>query len=168
MVKTESAMLENFIRENQNALYRLAFSYMHNKDDAMDCVSEAIVIAFTKIHTLKKIEAMKSWVYRILINVCISMLRKRKRNVALEDASLIDATTDKNNVDRSEIIAIQTEIKKLPPKLKTVIILRFYEDMKLNEIAEVTGLNVNTCKSRLYRALKILKINLDEGEYDNV
>lgn len=57
---------------------------------------------------------------------------------------------------------LQDAIDQLPPTYKTLIILRFFEDLKIDEIAEITGLNVNTTKTRLYRALKILRIEVGE------
>ncbi len=61
----------------------------------------------------------------------------------------------------SEYIDLYQALDKLPIKLKTVVLLRFFEDMKLEEIAQITCVNLSTVKSRLYKALKVLKINME-------
>lgn len=65
--------------------------------------------------------------------------------------------------DSLDNIDLYKAIDELNPKLKTIIILRFFEDMKLEDIANITHTNVNTVKSRLYKALHLLKINLEDG-----
>ena len=68
--------------------------------------------------------------------------------------------------DISEYIDLYQALDKLPIKLKTVVLLRFFEDMKLEEIAQITGVNLSTVKSRLYKALKVLKINMEVEIHD--
>lgn len=99
---------------------------------------------------------MKTWFYRILVNECLMYLRKRKIvNLPYEDELLSESvSTDLSSLEMLSCI------EKLEPKLKTVVFLRFYEDMKLEEIANVTETNLSTVKSRLYRALKLLRLEI--------
>lgn len=65
---------------------------------------------------------------------------------------------------RAEALSLYAAVSKLPPKLKTVIVLRFFEDMKLQEVAEAAGCNLSTAKTRLYKALKLLRVELQDWE----
>lgn len=151
-----------FVEENQNKFYRLAYSYVENKDEALDIVQDAIVRALRKLHTLRQPAYMRTWFYRVLVNESLDHLRRKKRQAVclpLEEMLLVDSAPSVSSA--AELLSL---IEGLAPELKTVIFLRFYEDMKLSEIAEVTGENLNTVKSRLYRALRLLRATLTEEE----
>ena len=81
MDRPREEALADYVRKNQNRFYRLAYSFMHNSDDAMDVVQDAVVKAFEKQDTLKDIETLQTWFYRILVNTSIDSLRRRKRVV---------------------------------------------------------------------------------------
>lgn len=151
-----------FVEENQNKFYRLAYSYVENKDEALDIVQDAIVRALRKLHTLRQPAYMRTWFYRVLVNESLDHLRRKKRQAVclpLEEMLLVDSAPPVSSA--AELLSL---IEGLAPELKTVVFLRFYEDMKLSEIAEVTGENLNTVKSRLYRALRLLRATLTEEE----
>ena len=160
-----------FIKENQERFYRFAYRYMKNTDASIEVVQESIVKALEKIHTLKNKEYLKTWFYRILINECLSAIRKNKKIVYLEQYEEIQSSSDslEDNLDK-KITAekVFEAIDNLPPKYKTIVILRFYEDMSLAEIANILKLNLNTAKTRLYRALDTLKIDLGEDEISSI
>lgn len=148
-----------FIKENQDRFYRFAYRYMKNSDASIEVVQESIVKALEKIHTLRQREYLKTWFYRILINECLTNIRKNKKIIFLEqydEVSYIDNTADKNEIAGIVFKAID----KLDPKYKTIILLRFYEDMMISDIAKILKVNINTVKSRLYRALDMLKEEL--------
>lgn len=151
--------LTTYIKENQEKFYRLAYSYAKEKQLALDIVQDAIVKALDKIETLRNPEYMKTWLYRILINECLSNVRKAKvaSKVLIEDYDL--QYEQKDTLEQWELYQ---KIEQLPTKLKTVILLRFFEDMKLEEITKITNTNLSTVKSRLYKALKELKIMIME------
>ncbi len=149
-----------YIEGNQQAFYRLAYSYVRNSDQALDVVQEAIVKALTKVHLLRNPEYMRTWFYRILVNESLMVLRRAKRH-PVEDIPLDVLSSEDRDVSRS--LDLYKAVSTLEPKYRTVITLRYFEDMKLEEIARITGANLNTVKSRLYRALEILKGTLKEA-----
>lgn len=153
--------LQTYLITKQDAFYRLAFSYVNNHEIALDVVQDAIIKAVTKLHTLKQPEYMKTWFYRILINECISTLRKEKRFYHFQTEVIRPPilTEDATNA-LGDSIDLYSAIHSLEPKLKTVIILRYYEDLKIHEIAQITKTNENTVKTRLYKALNKLKHDL--------
>lgn len=153
--------LQVFFIQNQDSFYRIAFSYLNNHENTLDVIQDSIIKAVTKLHTLKQEEYMKAWFYRILINECITTLRKEKRYQLFkaEYTKTLDLTTDQISLLGNSIDLYQA-IQQLEPRLKTIVILRFFEDLKLEEIALVTKTNVNTVKTRLYKALDKLKQTL--------
>lgn len=151
--------LEDFLIRNQAALYRLAFSYLKQPEDAMDAVQTAACLAIEKQGYMRNPASVRAWFYRILVNVCLDALRQKGRFVSLsewEDAGYEDPAP------ADETLALR--IDRLPTEMGTVIKLRFYEELSLKEIAVVTGSNVNTVKSRLYGGLKKLKLFMEGAE----
>ena len=155
--KVSSVKVIKFIEKNQEKLYRMAFSYMKNEQDALQNKDK-----------LRRIEYFETWAYRVLINECLMMLRKNKKMVIVDDEVLnntYDITYDKT-CESDDYIDLYNSMDKLSSKLKTVVMLRFFEDMKLDEISRITGDNVSTVKTRLYKALRILKLDLEVEHED--
>ena len=153
-------ILIDYIKNNQEKLYRIAFSYSKNEEAALDIVQEAITKALKNINKLREESYIKTWLYRILINESLQYIRKNKRILTCE-LETIENKID-YNVDFAEGLDVYKHVQKLNEKLKTVIILRFFEDMKISEIAKITKTNESTVKSRLYRGLKELKRLIEE------
>lgn len=149
-------ILIDYIENNQEKLYRVAFSYLKNEESALDVVQESIEKALKNIDKLKEKEYIKTWFYRILINECLQYIKKNKRIITCE-LQEIENKIDWNDNITTEGMDIYNHIQKLNEKVRIVIILRFFEDMKIEEIATITKTNVNTVKSRLYKGLKELK-----------
>ena len=161
MTKNEKfKLLEIFIVENQEAHYRLAFSYVRNKENALDIVQEAILKALHSIDKLEELTYLKTWFYRIVVNTAIDFIRKHRRMTFMDDDIL--ALHLPNLEDELADMDLQDAIDQLPTQYKSIIILRFFEDLQIDEIAEITGVNVNTVKTRLYAALRKLRIEVGE------
>ncbi len=148
-------ILTEYVTENKEKFYRIAFQYVKNEDQALDIVQDAIIKALTNLHKLKKEEYIKTWFYRILINECLQAIKKNKKENTFNIDEYNLSTKDDNI---AEVIDLYTAIDKLNPKLRTVIVLRFFESMSLEEISKITKVNISTTKSRLYKAIKELKI----------
>lgn len=149
-------VLIEYIKENQEKMYKTAFTYVHDRDEALDIVQEAISKALQNINKLKHQEYVKTWFYRILINESLQYIKKNKRNNLYEIENLENEIVDYSEIP-IENIEIYKCINKLNEKIRTVIILRFFEDMKIEEIAYSTKTNENTVKSRLYKGVQELK-----------
>ncbi len=146
--------LNAYIVSHQEDFYRLAFSYVKNRDAALDVVQESIVRALSKSDSLRQPEYLKTWFYRILLNESMNHYRRNKRLVPLED-SVADGPAPAG--DPAERLDLYAAIDRLDPKEQAIIRLRFFEDMKLEEISRITGVNLNTVKSRLYKSLRKLR-----------
>ncbi len=144
-----------YILENREKFYRLAFSYVHEREAALDIVQNAICKALEKYHTIRSESGISSWFYRVLVNESYSHIKKHKREIAVGDEAMPEEVYIEKALEPGE--ELYKKVDKLPEHLKTVIILRFYEDMSLEEISKATNTNLNTVKTRLYTALKRLK-----------
>lgn len=153
--------LIDFFKNNEDKIYKFAYGYVKNQDIALDLVHESIVKAIQKRDTIREKRYLKTWYYRILINECLGFLRKRNKILFFEEIKdaqnlgQIDKISDNN-----ENIDLYDAIDKLPAKLKTIIMLRFFEDMSLEEISQTIKTNLSTVKSRLYKALEVLRIDM--------
>lgn len=147
-------LLVEHIVSGQTDFYRLAMSYVKNRDAALDVVQEAIVKALSKVDTVREPAYLKTWFYRILINEAMNHFRRNRNLVSLEEVMADRAAEPR---DPGERLDLYDAIDRLSFPEQTVIKLRYFEDMKLEEIAQATGANLNTVKSRLYKAIRKLK-----------
>lgn len=157
--KTEN-LLTRCITENKENVYRLAYSYVRNKDDALDIVQDSIYKAMTHIELLKNPDAMKSWFYRIVVNTSLDFLRRNKK-VDTMDHEMIE-TYSLGTEDVYSDMDLKRTLEDLPVKYRSVIVLRYFEDLKIEEVAEVLNENVNTIKTRLYQALQLLRVKMKD------
>lgn len=151
-------LFENFISENLDQIYRFAYGYMGNQSDAEDVVNDSVIKALSALDALRSPEFMSTWFYRIIINTANTALRKRARVIPFDPHSF-----EHGQAEATSDLSLEDLIEPLNPEYRAVVILRYLEDKSLNEIAEILGENLNTIKTRLYRALKQLRIHIDEG-----
>lgn len=157
------AVIRELLTTNYAYFYRIAYSYVRNEADAQDIVQESAYKAIYHSGRLKKTEYAQTWVCRIVINEALSFLRKHKKEVLPEGPEL-ELVATKEGITKEETVDLKDAIGKLLPEEQTVITLRFFEDMKLDQIAEVLGESLSTIKSRLYRTLKKLRLDLEITE----
>lgn len=140
------------VKELEGSLYRLAYSILKNVQDSEDAISETILMAYKYRNKLKKQEAFRPWITQILIRESYKLLKKNKRvmKVSLEECHELV----KEDGLGGELIEI---IKELPDELSIILILFYYEDYTVKEIAKLASLREGTVKSRLYRGRELLK-----------
>lgn len=150
------AVIEQIILEKYNQYYRIAYSYTHNEADACDIVQNGAYRALRGSNALKKPEYAATWVYRIMLNECFRYT-KQPQNLSYEYMQAAMGVEPSYTEDSSENLDIRRAMDSLSEQDKAVIVLRFFEDMKLEEIADILDENLNTVKSRLYRGIKKLR-----------
>lgn len=151
--------VEDYIVDYKDSIYRLAYSYVRNVENALDIVQESIYKAFSSINSLKKSEFIKTWFYKIVVNTSIDFIRKRKKEILVDDEFILY-----NDLGHSDVygdIDLQKALSKLPQDYRTIITLRYFEDLKIKEIAMVLDLNENTVKTKLYKGLDKLKVDIN-------
>lgn len=157
--KTSKKEVVDYILKNYESFYRLAYSYVRNKDDSLDIVQESILKAISALDKLESIEHVRTWFYRILVNTSMDLLRKQKKlkpvnNEALDNFANIDE--DYQHLD------LERHLDDLPSNYRVIIVLRYFEDLKIEDIALILNENVSTVKTRLYTALKKLRIEMQD------
>ncbi|MEH7382693.1 sigma-70 family RNA polymerase sigma factor [Bacillus sp. JJ1533] len=150
---------EALIKKEQEKLYKVAFSYVKNEQDALDIVQDAIIKGYKSFDRLKEIDYFSTWITRILINTAIDHIRKSKKVISLETDWLDSGQNEENN----SIMTMDIELifEKLKPQQKTLILLRFYYGYSINEISEILGKPEGTIKSQLHRTLQLVKEKLE-------
>lgn len=155
-------LLEKTILDHQTMLYRIAFSIVKEEQAALDVVQETIVKAYSQIGQLRQPEYIRTWLVRICINEANGhMPGNRSHSVSARHRcrSIRAIPRMASPVEYSDLFQA---VMALEPKLRTVIILRFFEEMKFDEIAAATQTNVNTIKSQVYKGLELLKAQLKQ------
>lgn len=157
--KEKEKKIEEILLQNYDSYYRLAYSYVHNEADAGDIVQNGAYKAIRGSHTLERAEYATTWIYRIMLNEIFRFCKERGKNIVSLDEMPIEHGKEDTYID----IDLQRALDTLLPQDKAVVELRFFEDKKLEDIADILEENVSTVKSRLYRSMKKLRIELEES-----
>ncbi|MCM3005145.1 RNA polymerase sigma factor [Priestia koreensis] len=160
--KDLQAILVTCITEYKEDFYRLAYSYVKNQEDALDIIQESIQKALVSLDRIQDPGSIKSWMYKIIVRTAIDFLRKHKRVSVTDDETLEFLSTGQE--DTYTDMDLHEALDELPLTYRTIIVLRYFEDLKLEEIAEIMDEHLSTVKTRLYRGLKLLRINMTEEE----
>lgn len=158
----DNAFLTLF-QKYENDIYRVAFVYVKNQNDALDVVQETAYQSFKSIKNLKEPKYFKTWLIRIAINCALDLLRKQK-NILPLNSEFENFIAGDFNEDIFEEITLNELIECLNEDEKSVIILRFYDDLTIKEVSKTLEIPLGTTKTILYRALNKLRKNL-EGDY---
>ena len=150
-------LFENYLNENIDNAYRFAYTYTKSKEDAEDVVSESVIKALKALHRLRNTESLKPWFYKIIANTALSHIKKNQKLIPSEPETFEAAG---GKTDDYSVLNFESLIKSLDIKYRSIIVMRFLEDMSLKEIAKVLDTNENTVKTRLYTALKMLRMEV--------
>lgn len=147
----------------KDTLYRTAIAFLKNEHDALEAMQEVTFRAYQKIHTVKEPIYVKTWLVRIMMNYCQDQLKKRKRYRSSEMVQEIGFKEDTTHLEINEAIA------SLSSSEQQLIFLKYFQNTKIKEIAELEKIPEGTVKSRLHKALKSLRNFLSEkGDADRV
>ncbi|NKE06131.1 sigma-70 family RNA polymerase sigma factor [Mesobacillus selenatarsenatis] len=149
------AFLELFQQYEQD-LYRMAYIYVKNENDALDVVQETAYKSFKSIKELKEPQYFKSWLIRIAISCSLDILRKRKKAVPLKP-DFEEFISGAVHEDLTLEITLRGLIEELREEEKSVILLRFYQGMTLKEVSETLDIPLGSSKTILYRGLEKLR-----------
>ena len=147
------------IEANKAAMFRLARSILRRDADAEDAVAEAVLRALTHLNALKKQESAKSWLMRITANESYRLLSRRRDEVPL-DHQTRDLAAPPQRID--EELSLWEHIKSLPDTLRAPVVLFYYEDLPVREIADILSLSPGAVKTRLSRARVLLRTRLEK------
>jgi RNA polymerase sigma-70 factor (ECF subfamily) len=157
----------------KNKVYQLCYRMLGNRHEAEDVAQEAFIRAYINIHTYNPDMKFSSWLYRIATNLSIDRIRKKKPDFYLDaEVSGTDgltmysqlASTEASPEDTLESLElqeiVQKAILKLPEKYRSVIVLKYIEELSLQEISEILDLPIGTVKTRIHRGREALRKQL--------
>ncbi len=150
----DKTAFDKLMRIYHGKIYRLAYRFTHDVEDALDLSQEIFLKAFKSLGDFKHQSSFYTWLYRIARNLCVDYLRHKKtsfQTIPLEEVS--DVLTYSSPCDPVEVKELRGEIAKaisaLPPQQKQAFILRYYEGLDLESIARVLGCRESTVRSHL-------------------
>lgn len=149
------------IVRNQEYLYKLAYMYTKNEYDALDAVQECAMRAMVSMDRLREPQYFKTWITRILINSIYQAQKKNKKNAVFEE---YQGVLDDEAVSIEERTDLYDAIDLLSPVYKSVIILKYFQGMKIKEIAEIMDIPEGSVKGYLSRAKEALRSLLEEDD----
>jgi len=163
----------------EGKVYGLAYRMCGNREDAYDLAQEAFLKVYRALGRFKGDSSFSTWLYRVVANTCLDQLRRAKRSgpatsldgpIETEKGGvkreLADATFEPESLTlRSEVATeIRTAVALLPPAHRLAILLRDYQDLPYEEIAQAMGCGLGTVKSRISRARALLRDRLVRRE----
>lgn len=157
----------------KDKVFQLCYRMLGNRHEAEDMAQEAFIRAYVNIATFNINLKFSTWLYRIATNLCIDRIRKKKPDFYLDaEVSGTDGLTmysqipadtalpedEVESIELQEII--QREISRLPEKYRSVIVLKYIEELSLNEISEILDMPLGTVKTRIHRGREALRHQL--------
>lgn len=164
---------EMIIDRWERKIYSLASRFLSNREDAEDATQEIFLKVYTKCHTFNGNSSFKTWLYSVALNSINDHRRKAKRKHLLLDEEILDDEKINNNnhgkthdpyetTHKNQFLNIlKVSMRKLPEKQRAVLMLKEYNDLTFEEIADVLRCPISTVKSRLYKGLENMKLFLD-------
>lgn len=143
---------------HRRRLYAIAYSYLHNDSDALEVLQETVCRAWMKCAKLKTPEAFVPWLIRILINCCADEQKRRKRLIPVEEISGRENAAEMVNDSKLDL---ERALSRMKPKYRHVLILKYYEDMTVPEIARILDCPEGTIKTRLHQGLRLLRQKIE-------
>lgn len=153
------------VKEHSRRMYRAARAVLDSDADAEDAVAQAVLQAWQSLDRLRDKDAVRPWLVKIAVNCAYAQRRKQGRVVYLEDLDQEPTVQDPPRYDE-----LWEAVCALPHERRAAVVLFYYEDMSVEQIAKCLGVPQGTVKSRLSRARKQLKEILcnEEGNYGTV
>ncbi|MGI6696441.1 MAG: sigma-70 family RNA polymerase sigma factor [Christensenellales bacterium] len=163
--RVQEMELERLMACYGSALLRMCYVYLKDAALAEDAVQDTFLKAYKRLHTLKDADSEQAWLMRIAINTCKDYLRTawlRRVDRRIDIATLPEASHDPEMPDATVVEAVMA----LPRKYKDVVLLRYYQGMKIKDVADALGISMDAVKTRLRRANDTLRQKLERWYYD--
>ena len=179
MLDGDSNAFEKLLLDNQTNVYNLSLKMLGNPEDAMDASQEAFLRAFRSLDSFQGDSRFSVWLYRLTSNVCIDILRKKRRRTEVsltvvndeDEESELEIPDERFSpdavLDKAERVrAVREGLQKLPEEYRRILTLREISGMSYEELADTLELELGTVKSKLFRARKKLcSILMESGNF---
>lgn len=145
------------VKKHYSRAINIAYSLLSNLADAQDAAQEAFLNIYRKLKDFRMDASFSTWLYRVVVNSCYDLMRKRKiKQVPLDDLlELIPAAEDKSDYLKKE--TVQLALEGLPFEYRSAIVLREMQGLSYAEIAKILNISMGTVESRIFRARQMLK-----------
>jgi len=153
----QSEAFKDLVEKYNEQALRVAFRYLHNWEEAADCVQESFLRAFENLHTKHRHKKFSSWFFQILVNCCLDELRSahKRLNVFFEDNESVLSQEGFEERANSRLTAQQL-LAKMPPEMRSLLILHDLEGFSFRELAEILDRSEAAVRGLLFRARKKL------------
>lgn len=176
--KGDSWAFEQLVNKYEARLYSVALRMCGNREDAQDCLQDAMLRIYRSLDRFKGQSAFSTWAYRITMNTCLDELRRRRSRAATSLDALLETgwdpaaetvTPEDAAISAEQRRELEAAIANLPEDMRSAIILREMHDMTYEEISEALDTNIGTVKSRISRGRERLRqlINGRPGLFGN-
>jgi RNA polymerase sigma-70 factor (ECF subfamily) len=158
------------LERHQRSVFSMGMGFFHNREDSADFVQEVFIKAFQNLSSFERKARFSTWLYRIAYNTALNGIKRNKEYLSLaENEDLPDFDTpEKNTLKIVTQEAIRELIIELPERFRVCVDLYFFYDRSYQEIEVITGYSINTVKSHVFRAKKILREKLEnQGFIEN-
>lgn len=147
------------IKRYQDKLMRYAISILNDEEKAADIVQESFIKAYVNINSFNSKKKFSSWIYRIVHNQAVNLIKKHKKELPLLDDIDFDSGVDieKEYIKDELIKMVKRCINEMPVLYKEPLVLYYLEDKSYNEISDILRISINTVGTRISRAKKIMK-----------
>lgn len=160
------------VRRWERRIFALAFGMLGSPEDAREATQETFLAAFRNLRNFRGEAKVSSWLHRIAVNQCVT----RQRRVRVRPETPLDETVENGSVQlstpahasparqaesRERTEAVRRAVQALQPELREVVLMKEFEEMTFQEIADALEIPLSTVKSRLYTALKQLRMRLE-------
>ena len=160
----DSEAFTEMVNRYGRRLFNTAALMMKNSEDSIDLYQETLCRALENVHKFQSNSSLYTWLYRIMSNINYDHLRKKytvqkhmHKLFTFQDEPVENAVIESLDNNKSMIL-VRKILKKLSLEQREAVILRFYEDLKLSEIAELQNVSIEAVKSRLYKAVKKIRV----------
>ncbi|MDF2521710.1 MAG: polymerase, sigma subunit, SigW [Clostridia bacterium] len=173
ILQGKSELYSILIDRYSGKIFSTAYSYTHDHEEARDLVQEILIKVYNNLAKFKADSKFSTWLYRVAVNSCIDWNRKSNSRIlkvafSSEDNDVFDTIMDESDGPEQALLnnehkeLIRSVVKQMPEIYKTVLILYYFEDLKIQEISNVLDCPKKTVETRLYRAKGILKAQLKQ------
>lgn len=175
--KGDKSAFDLLVLKHQFKVHAIVSRYVKDFDEVNDVVQETFIKAYRALENFRSESAFYTWLYRIAVNTSKNYLLARNRrppsfDLDLDDSEYIEQNSQLQNHDSPDNILAKNElekvinisIKELPADLRTVLMLREFEDLSYEQISDIMGCPVGTVRSRIFRAREVLEEKIKEME----
>jgi RNA polymerase sigma-70 factor (ECF subfamily) len=157
----DKGAFDEIVDRHRRAVYQVCYRFVNNHEDASDLAQETFVRAWKGLRNFKGESALSTWLYRIAVNVSLNRVSAKRLDVdVIENDQFVDTTSDApgDALFRGErVAAVRRAIAQLPEKQRATLILRTYQELSHQEIADILGSSVGAVKANFFHALANLK-----------